>query len=63
GHIEIGDGTIVGARAGVTKSISGGTWWSTPIVPLAVAKQHTAWIHRLGKLIERVKKIEKKLGS
>jgi UDP-3-O-[3-hydroxymyristoyl] glucosamine N-acyltransferase len=63
GHIEIGDGTIVGARAGVTKSISGGTWWSTPIVPLAVAKRHTAWLHRLGKLIERVKEIEKKLGS
>ena len=62
GHIEIGDGTIVGAQAGVTKSISGGTWWSTPIVPLAAAKQHTAWVHRLGKLIERVKAIEKKLG-
>jgi UDP-3-O-[3-hydroxymyristoyl] glucosamine N-acyltransferase len=62
GHIEIGDGTIVGAQAGVTKGISGGTWWSTPVVPLAAAKQHTAWVHRLGKLIERVKALEKKLG-
>lgn len=62
GHIEIGDGTIVGAQAGVTKSISGGTWWSTPIVPLAAAKQQTAWLHRLGKLIARVKEIEKKIG-
>jgi UDP-3-O-[3-hydroxymyristoyl] glucosamine N-acyltransferase len=62
GHIEIGDGTIVGAQAGVTKGIAGGTWWSTPIVPLAAAKQHTAWVHRLGKLIDRVKAIEKKLG-
>jgi UDP-3-O-[3-hydroxymyristoyl] glucosamine N-acyltransferase len=62
GHIEIGDGTIVGAQAGVTKSISGGTWWSTPIVPMAAAKRHTAWLHRLGKLISRVKEIEKKLG-
>lgn len=62
GHVEIGDGTVVGARSGVTRSISGGTWWSTPAVPLAEAKQQTAWIHRLGKLIARVKAIEKKLG-
>jgi UDP-3-O-[3-hydroxymyristoyl] glucosamine N-acyltransferase len=62
GHIEIGDGTIVGAQGGVTRSISGGTWWSTPVVPLAEAKEQTAWIHRLGKLIARVKAIEKKLG-
>jgi UDP-3-O-[3-hydroxymyristoyl] glucosamine N-acyltransferase len=62
GHIEIGDGTIVGAQAGVTRSISGGAWWSTPVVPLAQAKQQTAWVHRLGKLMARVKEIEKKLG-
>ncbi|HEX7516506.1 MAG TPA: UDP-3-O-(3-hydroxymyristoyl)glucosamine N-acyltransferase [Chthoniobacterales bacterium] len=62
GHIEIGNGTIIGAQAGVTKSISNGTWWSTPIVPLAAAKQQIAWLHRLGKLIDRVKALEKKLG-
>lgn len=62
GHIEIGDETIVGAQAGVTKSIAGGTWWSTPIVPLAAAKEQSAWVHRLGKLIDRVKAIEEKLG-
>jgi UDP-3-O-[3-hydroxymyristoyl] glucosamine N-acyltransferase len=62
GHIEIGDDAIVGAQAGVTKSISSGRWWSTPIVPFAEAKKHTAWLHRLGKLIDRVKAIEKKLG-
>jgi UDP-3-O-[3-hydroxymyristoyl] glucosamine N-acyltransferase len=62
GHIEIGDDTTVGAQAGVTKGISGGTWWSTPIVPIAEAKKHSAWLHRLGKLIDRVKAIEKKLG-
>jgi UDP-3-O-[3-hydroxymyristoyl] glucosamine N-acyltransferase len=62
GHIEIGDGTILGAGSGVTRSISGGTWWLMPVVPLAEAKQQTAWVHRLGKLIARVKEIEKKLG-
>jgi UDP-3-O-[3-hydroxymyristoyl] glucosamine N-acyltransferase len=63
GHIEIADGTIIGAQAGVSKSISGGTWLLSPAVPLAAAKQHLAWIHRLGKLIDRVKAIERKLGQ
>jgi UDP-3-O-[3-hydroxymyristoyl] glucosamine N-acyltransferase len=63
GHIEIADGTIIGAQAGVTKSISGGAWLLSPAVPLAAAKQHQAWIHRLGKLIDRVKAIERKLGQ
>ena len=62
GHIEIGDGTIIGAQAGISKSIAGETWLLSPAVPLAQAKQHLAWIHRLGKLIERVKALEKKVG-
>lgn len=61
-HLEIGDGTIVGSGSGVTKNISGGTWWSTPVVPLIDAKKQTAWLHRLGGLFERVKKIEQRLG-
>lgn len=61
-HVEIGDETAIGAQAGVTKSISGGAWWSRPVVPLLVAKKQAAWIHRLGGLFERVKKIEQKLG-
>jgi UDP-3-O-[3-hydroxymyristoyl] glucosamine N-acyltransferase len=62
GHIEIGDGTIIAAQSGVSKSLKGGTWWASPAVPLAEAKQQIAWIHRLGKLFARVKEIEKKLG-
>ena len=31
-------------------------------VPLAEAKQQSAWVRRLGKLVARVKEIEKKLG-
>jgi UDP-3-O-[3-hydroxymyristoyl] glucosamine N-acyltransferase len=62
GHIEIGNDTAIGAQSGVSKSISGGAWWATPAVPLPEAKQQVAWIHRLGKLIERVKGIEKRLG-
>jgi UDP-3-O-[3-hydroxymyristoyl] glucosamine N-acyltransferase len=62
GHIEIADGTMIAAQSGVSKSLNGGTWWASPAVPLAEAKQQIAWIHRLGKLFARVKEIEKKLG-
>jgi UDP-3-O-[3-hydroxymyristoyl] glucosamine N-acyltransferase len=62
GHIEIGDNTAIGAQSGISKNISGGAWWASPAVPLAEAKQQIAWVRRLGKLVARVKEIEKKLG-
>jgi UDP-3-O-[3-hydroxymyristoyl] glucosamine N-acyltransferase len=63
GHIEIGDDTMVGAQTGISKNISGGTWWATPCVPLDDAKQHLAWVRRLGRLFERVKQLENRTGS
>ena len=64
GHIEIGDRNIIGGQTGVTGSLppNGGTWWSTPATQLADVKKQLVWIHRLGRLFERVKAIEKKLG-
>jgi len=62
GHLEIGDGTAIGAQSGLSKSTPGGAWFGSPAVPLEEAKRQIAWIHRLGKLFERVKQIEKKLG-
>ena len=62
GHIEIGDNTAIGAQSGISKNISGGAWWASPAVPLAEAKQQIASVRRLGKLVARVKEIEKKLG-
>jgi UDP-3-O-[3-hydroxymyristoyl] glucosamine N-acyltransferase len=62
GHIEIGDTTAIGAQSGISKNIGGGAWWASPAVPLAEAKQQIALVHRLGKLVARVKEIEKKLG-
>jgi UDP-3-O-[3-hydroxymyristoyl] glucosamine N-acyltransferase len=62
GHIEIGDGTAIGAQSGISKSTPGGAWFGSPAVPLAEAKQQIAWVRRLGKLVARVKEIEKKLG-
>jgi UDP-3-O-[3-hydroxymyristoyl] glucosamine N-acyltransferase len=63
GHVAIGDGTIIAAQSGVSKDISGGIWFGYPAVPIAEAKRQIAWIHRLGKLWERVKGLEKKLKS
>lgn len=63
GHVEIADGTMIGAQTGVTKSLRGGMWWGTPAVPMKNAKEQTAWVRRLGKLIDRVKAIEQRLGS
>jgi UDP-3-O-[3-hydroxymyristoyl] glucosamine N-acyltransferase len=63
GHVEIADGTIIAAQSGISKSLPGGVWFGYPAVPFAEAKQQIAWIHRLGKLFARVKKLEKKLGS
>jgi UDP-3-O-[3-hydroxymyristoyl] glucosamine N-acyltransferase len=63
GHIEIGDNTMIGAQSGISKNIEGGTWWLTPAVPVEDAKQHLAWVRRLGKLFDRIKKIEDRLSS
>jgi UDP-3-O-[3-hydroxymyristoyl] glucosamine N-acyltransferase len=63
GHIKIGDKTMIGAQSGISKDINGGTWWATPAVPLNEAKQHLAFVRRLGKLFERVKMLEKKIGA
>jgi len=62
GHIEIGENTALGAQSGISKNISGGAWWASPAVPLAEAKQQSAWVRRLGNLFARVKEIERKLG-
>jgi UDP-3-O-[3-hydroxymyristoyl] glucosamine N-acyltransferase len=63
GHIEIADGTAIGAQTGVSKNLNGGVWWSTPSVPLKEAKMQLAWVRRLGEFFERIKRLEKKVGS
>ena len=62
GHIEIADGSVIAAQSGVSKSVPGGVWFGYPAGPIAEVKQQIAWIRSLGKLIARVKEIEKKLG-
>jgi UDP-3-O-[3-hydroxymyristoyl] glucosamine N-acyltransferase len=62
GHLEIGDGTVIAAQSGISKDLPGGAWFGSPAVPLGEAKRQIAWTHRLGRLFDRVKAIEKKLG-
>jgi len=62
GHLTIDDSTIIAAQSGISKDLPGGAWFGSPAVPLPEAKRQIAWIHRLGKLFDRVKAIEKKLG-
>ena len=63
GHATIGDGTIIAAQSGISKNIPSGVWFGSPAVPFSEAKRQIAWIHRLGKLFERVKSLEKRLGG
>jgi UDP-3-O-[3-hydroxymyristoyl] glucosamine N-acyltransferase len=62
GHVTIGDGARLGAQSGVSKDVPGGTWFGYPAMPIEETKRQIAWIRRLGKLFERVKALEKKLG-
>jgi len=62
GHLTIDDHTIIAAQSGISKDLPGGAWFGSPAVPLPDAKRQIAWIHRLGKLFDRVKALEKKLG-
>jgi UDP-3-O-[3-hydroxymyristoyl] glucosamine N-acyltransferase len=62
GHLTIEDNTVIAAQSGVAKDLPGGAWFGSPAVPLSEAKRQIAWIHRLGRLFDRIKAIEKKLG-
>jgi UDP-3-O-[3-hydroxymyristoyl] glucosamine N-acyltransferase len=63
GHIEIGDDTTVAAKAGVSKSIAGGSWWGAPAQPLAKEKEQVVWLRNLGKLFARLKELERKVAQ
>lgn len=64
GHIEIGDGAIVTAMAGITKSVPPKEILvGLPARPMRDYKENFALLHNIGKLYERVKKIEAQSGS
>lgn len=60
GHISIGDGVVIGAQSGVNKSISKpGLYMGTPAIAAAEYREQVAYIHRLGRLSQRVQKLER----
>jgi len=59
GHIEIGDQAIVAAQSGVSKNVPAKEMWlGSPAGPIKEQKKLTAYINRLPKLVERVKRLE-----
>jgi UDP-3-O-[3-hydroxymyristoyl] glucosamine N-acyltransferase len=62
GHITIGKGSIVAARAGVTKDVSPKEIVSGyPAQPHQLEKRLHAEIQRLPELIKKVRELEKKI--
>jgi UDP-3-O-[3-hydroxymyristoyl] glucosamine N-acyltransferase len=60
GHIQIGDGVVIGAQSGVNKSIvKPGLYMGTPAIPASEYREQVAYIHRLGRLADRVQKLER----
>ncbi len=59
GHIEIGDQVTVAAKSGISKNIPAKeVVWGSPSLPMREAKEQLAYIRRLPKLYDRVKKLE-----
>jgi UDP-3-O-[3-hydroxymyristoyl] glucosamine N-acyltransferase len=64
GHIEIGDRVIMGAQAGVTKSIPAGmTVSGYPAREHGLAKKIYVYTARLPELYDRVKELEQRLAE
>jgi len=72
GQVGMGDkvrvetGAVLGSGSGVltSKIVRGGeTYWGTPARPLKEYLKQLAHVANLGSLVERVKRIEKKLGD
>ena len=62
GHIEIADGAIIAAQSGVSKGVAAKeVVWGTPAMPMQEAKELNAWIRRLPKLGDRLKRLEQAL--
>ena len=62
GHLQIGDGAVVSAQSGVSKSLPGGAlYMGSPAQPAAEFREQVALLRRLGRLQERVQRLEKTL--
>ncbi len=64
GHISVGDGAIVAAQAGVTKSVPAHTMVSGyPARPHETAKRVNACVQNLPKLYKTIAELKKRIGE
>jgi UDP-3-O-[3-hydroxymyristoyl] glucosamine N-acyltransferase len=64
GHLHIGDGAVVTAQSGVSKSLPGAAlYMGSPAQPAAEFREQVAWVRRLGRLQDRVQRLETAAGS
>ena len=60
GHLQIGDGVVVSAQSGVSKNLPGAAlYMGSPAQPAAEFREQVAMVRRLGRLQERVQRLEK----
>jgi UDP-3-O-[3-hydroxymyristoyl] glucosamine N-acyltransferase len=64
GHLELGDQVVIGAQSGVGRNISPKeTYMGSPAVPSRDFAEQLAYVHRLKKLNERVRRLEQLLDA
>jgi len=64
GHIEIGQGAMVGAKSGVAKSVAPGEkMFGAPAQPLALAKRIEASIKKLPELVQTVRRLKHRVDE
>ena len=64
GHLEIGDGVTVGAQSGVINDVpDGATLVGSPAMPASQARRVYTVFQQLPELLERIRKLEQKVGE
>jgi len=63
GHLHIGDGVKVAAQSGIHSDLAaGGTYGGYPAVEIRQWRRYSSGLLRLGELLRRVRRLERKVG-
>lgn len=63
-HVKIGQGAVVGAQGGVSKSLAAGAvYWGSPAIPHRELLHILPHYHKLPQLVERIQALEKKIAE
>lgn len=63
GHLQLEDKVMIAACSGVSKSLKTGTYNGIPAIPIEEYNKNAVLLRNIGKLVERVKKLEASLGT